>query len=499
MKKLILFITVFTLSVGLFNLQNVGAETTSVINWDSEDTGLIFGQATIPADVTSMTLKLKTGGIAEDWLVLENDDYEFGMIFLTDTYQVVTTLFDELDPATLGNDKYIIYPDGFTNTPEYTEYYINFEAYEINQDPTGDTATSLYFSFPVDGAIDSTTFNTLFDEMEDDSILTFSSDSLGYGEIALAMEAGVAVESSSYTQDVYISTYISIPPDTTNVDLYLGPLGIVFSSTAGTVPMTVYYYDDEKNLVNSEELTSINQEASQFYPDSEDQTIYKVPYEYFNYNVTNEVSYIRVEFSNYNDIYALARGLNTYASQCTYYIDHEAIKVNWNVDGEVSNTYYLSLGTITQYIGTPPTVEGKTFQYWIDQNGNTFEKQAITTDMLSNNIANLYGVYIDTPTTINGSLDSPEVGEGNIAILLDDLGFNDGAERVIVFALVLIIVTIALLAKRVPMFNILVVDGVIVAFFVTLGLLPTFVTIIISIVLIFLAYRYFMGGGGSSE
>lgn len=193
-----------------------------------------------------------------------------------------------------------------------------------------------------------------------------------------------------------------------------------------------------------------------------------------------------------------------YNNFSSYAFDADWVYVNYIADGDIiydTATFTNGFAPFDDEIDLPE-ITGKEFSYWIDANGDVFEPntQNITSGIAINNIANIYAIYVNESEdgSIVGPPD-PTPDGGQFEIFLISMGFNDAIERIIIFALVLIGVTILCIVKGVGVFHILIIDAIILAFFMALGLLPTFVTIIIIVALLFFGYLYLMSGGGLSN
>lgn len=296
------------------------------------------------------------------------------------------------------------------------------------------------------------------------------------------------------------SNYIPIPENTNAIDFYSSAL----LNYTGEEWNLINYYDEDYNLVRTYPIINFTGDDywHDFFPYDEEgdprHGLANLAWSFFNYDVSNEVKFIQFEGLDFNPSYVLSKTIN-YNLLSYYYLDGDYIRVNFIIDGQIWENYIGVVGGFTNYNDIPPTIEGKTFAYFVDADGNVFDNiSAITLDMVNNKVVNFYGIYFDTPTTVNPDVEDPTADASSFEILLADLGFNDGPERVIIFSVIILLVTLVLFAKGVAVFSVLIVDAIILAFFMSLGLLPVFVSAILIIVLIFFGYFY-MRGGVSSE
>jgi len=381
-----------------------------------------------------------------------------------------------------------VFDYSYGDDPEFTnDYVINFDAYEMPQH-----VDNLIISIPV-----TTCDSTLIPQLESIGDYSYSYEDLAYGKMALAVYPDLVVEGDFLTQNKYMSNYIEIPPNTSLIDFYIS---IKHAYHGPEDASHVLYYNEDKEQVFTDRIGNDSSEDRwhQWNPYTDlDINLLNLAWSFWGYDVSNEIKYIRFELYDYNNTYGLV-GASRIAREYMYYLDGQSIEVNYIVEGEIDKTVYAVAGGFIVYREIPPTVSGKTFSHWMDANGEIFEG-SITTDIITNNTTNIYAIYITTKTVVNPAVDDPTPTGGNFEILLTEVGFNDPAERVIIFALIIIMISIILLVKGVALFNILVVDGIIVAFFISLGLLPAFVSIIIIIILIFFGWRYVMTGGGGDE
>ena len=115
--------------------------------------------------------------------------------------------------------------------------------------------------------------------------------------------------------------------------------------------------------------------------------------------------------------------------------------------------------------------------------------------MLIGNTVKLSAYYREVPLSIEIVVNEGVVDEeGAFPVLMTELGFNDPVERTIVFGFVAILTALLLLWKKVSTFAILLVVGAELSFFMYIGVIPVFATIIIMLVLIFLGMSQMRGG-----
>lgn len=489
MKKLLIIFTftIMTLiSVGFTQTYAVdvdGDMTWSCEAWAEDD--MLIGDAQIPSGVTSLTVGFPSNAQTQAGFLSDGEEENFDFLFYDGA-----TLVKALWGAGIWRANENIVSSG----EDVTYHIINFDAYDLPSN-----VDSINIQIPViecDQYFESQAF---FDSIE----FTYTFDDLAYGRIGVAVYPNYQLApSSTYYEERIITGFIPIPHNTTSIEMN-GRLSWFNTSPASTGIM--HYYDEDKNLINSidvsNEVVDTGDPYHDWFPYEVDTPrLLSVAWSYYGYDVSNEIRYIRFETYDFNSSYILTN-VDIWSNELFYYLDGEYLTVNYVVDGDIDETYNSYIGAITPYLDNDPTLTGHTFSHWIDPNGVEFdpENSSITITMVNNDIVNITAIFTENPSTIDLTVEDPTPDGGVFEDVLDDVGFNDAPERVIVFAVIIIVVSIALLALRLPFFNIIVVDAIITAFFMSLGLLPVFVSVIIGILFVFLAYKYVMGGGGSNE
>ena len=177
-----------------------------------------------------------------------------------------------------------------------------------------------------------------------------------------------------------------------------------------------------------------------------------------------------------------------------YIFDGEVNTVNFYSENEIIYSHKAVLGSIARYPGLNPTKEGESFTHWITANGVEYNWTAIDEDMLIGDIVNFYAVFEDVPDIIDIGVTDPAADEESLFTgALTSMGFNDPIERTIVFGFVAVITAGLMLWRGISIIATVVVVGCELFFFMYLGLLPAFVSIIIILLLVFIGWGYRKG------
>ena len=183
--------------------------------------------------------------------------------------------------------------------------------------------------------------------------------------------------------------------------------------------------------------------------------------------------------------------LYTRNNNLIYIFDGEVNTVNFYSQSEIVYSHKAVLGSIARYPIAYPTKTGEVFTHWITANGVEYNWTAIDEDMLIGNTVNFYAVFEDIPDVIDISVIDPTADETSLFTgALTNLGFNDPISRTIVFGFLAVMTAGFMFWKGISVVATVVVVGIELFFFMYLGLIPMFVSIIIILLLIFIGWGY---------
>ena len=169
--------------------------------------------------------------------------------------------------------------------------------------------------------------------------------------------------------------------------------------------------------------------------------------------------------------------------------------VNFWVDDSIDFYRLSPLGAYVPYSVASPVKEGYDFIDWVYHDNTPYRyPDPISETYFINGQVNLYATFREIPTDFVGPVQDLTANEGSkFTSAMTSLGFNDPIERTIVFGFVVILTSLLLLFKGVSNFAILIVVTCELLFFMYLGVLPLFTSIIIGLVLLLIGFKT-MGG-----
>lgn len=492
MKKFILSITFTCLIVMcVLGLSSVGADTVDSLDWEAHELGSDYYIS------ASIVLEEGTKSVS---IYIPNTSYTRSNLSALSTNGLSEFRVGYIDGGVLSfvdfgewsEYDYIMPNSGYLE--DFVEFEFNFSAYDIPE-----SATGFYISIP--SLISATGLETVLDA---DSYYTCSTSELPIGIISIALnDMRYNYPDASHDATRYVSNVIEIPTNTDSIT-FIGQT--TFYQETFDHYDYIIYYDDNMQVVRSAEMSNASvvcDSATEYCHDWFPFNVVSkmdVAWEFYGYNEsTSNVKYIQFVFYDYYAPYGSNYPFNTIEANIRdswYILDGDIVQVNYIANGEIIDDMLGVIGvrsTFRESLMESP--DGKDFSHWIDEDGNVFDPyMALTDEMVSNGIANFYAIFVDEPSPTNPVVIENTPDGGIFEVAMDDMGFNDAPERVIVFALAVIMPSIILLGLRVPIFNIIVVDACIIAFFMSLGLIPVFVSAVIIIVVIFLAWKFVMSG-----
>ena len=184
----------------------------------------------------------------------------------------------------------------------------------------------------------------------------------------------------------------------------------------------------------------------------------------------------------------------------TYNFDNAVLPiVNFWVDGVVDYNVLAPVGSYVEYSSAYPTKVGYDFIEWVYHDNTPYSDwDPLDGDYFINGEINLYAVFRVIPTDLVGAVDDFVADEeSKFTVAMTSLGFNDPIERTIVFGFVVILSSLLLLFKGASNVAILIVVTCELLFFMYLGVLPLFASIIIGLILLLIGFKTI--GGGANE
>ena len=466
--KVTLILLTSVIIYGVTSFQGVKAETTTVV-WTMDTTNTehaLNGNFEFTQFVTEMIVLIPHDE-ANGHLV-DNGTYEFTWNF----YNAADVLVDTLDSYDVFGDS-----EGANWYYDY-EFHINFDVLDIDS-----TARKIEIILPQAYTDSNPADVGYLDYMNDNTVVSLSTSSIPYGLFRFFAEAnGDGYYDTHWLhgdiQPLEVGTeYISLIPAFSLTDRIFGDESIL------------YFYDDLYNVIGSRVIYP--------YPTYFDDT------SYIGYNVPI------ADLDDYDDFayfsFKAAIWLYTpsklliYNNSLIYTFDGNVLDVNFYSEQEIVYTHKTVLGGRARYPIFKPTKEGEIFSHWITANGVEYNWTAISEDMLIGNDVNFYAVFEVVPDDIAISVIDPTADEDSLITgLLTNLGFNDPISRTIVFGFVAVITAGLMLFKGISIMATVVVVGCELFFFMYLGLIPMFVSIMIILVLVFVGWGY-RSGGASHE
>lgn len=393
--------------------------------------------------------------------ILDNDNEVFTIIFYNSLDVIMTTL----DGETVFGD--------LLTSQEYS-YQLNFDVLGIST-----TAVKMKFILPQTYTDSNTADVGYIDYVNDNTTVSVNSIGIPTGLMRFYWEESPTGE-ANYLQG-------NMTPISYGTE-YLG-FRYTFSVHKRLFDEDglIYFYDENDILLDT---VTMNEYAVTGYGDP--------------MNAYGSIDIPLYEITNYEDItqfrvraivwqYTPAV-LYIYNNSFIYIEDGNVNTVNYYSEGEIVYSHLAVLGSIARYPITYPIKEGEIFSHWITANGVEYNFTAIDEDMLIGTTVNFYAVFEDIPDIIDLTVIDPTADEGGLFTgALTSMGFNDPIERTIVFGFVAVITAGLMLWKGISIMATIVVVGCELFFFMYLGLLPAFVSIIIILLLIFVGWGYRKG------
>jgi len=460
--SLVLLLTLITYSVNDF--KSVGAVDTSV-TWTMDTTATehsLNGVYEFGTGIKEVTIYIPESLN----ITVDNGTEQITIIFYNSLGVIMNTLDGQTEfGKILSNDFGTI----------DAHYQFNFEALGISS-----TAVKLLFVIPTNYTDSILAPAGYIDGVNANSTVVKTTTEPSFGLFRFAWEE-LAGSSANYLQ----SDEILIPLGTEfvglryNFDFY----GRIFEAES-----KMYFYDDSDILLDTLTLYP--------YETSGDEAN---PYGTFNISlaelVTNyeDVSYFTLKAAVWQ--YTPAR-LYIHNNSLLYIFDGEVNTVNFYSDTEIVYSHKAVLGSIARFPQMPPTKVGEVFTHWITANGVEYNWTAISQDMLIGDTVNFYAIFEDIPEVIVPLGTTPIADEESLFTgALTTMGFDDPISRTIVFGFVAVMTAGFMLWKGISVIATIVVVGTELFFFMYLGLIPMFVSIIIILLLIFIGLAYAKGGG----
>lgn len=190
------------------------------------------------------------------------------------------------------------------------------------------------------------------------------------------------------------------------------------------------------------------------------------------------------------------------ATTSFYDFDGDGIfDANYISEGEIHESFKTVAGAILspRELDPDPADPLKQFSYWAMADGSEYRDTVLTSNDFTDGVYTLYAIFETIPDPVVTVIDNDPTDGADVFIVgIDDLGGADPVSRTIIFAILIILVSVGLLYKGVNNFVIILVNSAITGFFIYLGILPIFVTVVLILLLIFLAFSL-RAGGRSNE
>ena len=397
------------------------------------------------------------------------DDIAYILDNGTDVFTI--NFYDEFDVLVNALDGELVFGELYPSTA-YT-YQFNFSVLDIDT-----TAVKLEFILPQTYTDSSPAAAGYIDYVNDNTTVIRDSldTTLGLFRFYWVEDAGSA--NLLQSDKVYFTVgteYISLVSS-------FHITGSIFDSVS-----LMYFYDENDILL---ETIYINDYITRF--DEADS--------YLGFNIPVIEAVTNYEDISYFTLQLVVFGytpstLFNHNNLLAYVFDGNITNVNFYSEGEIIYSHKAVIGSIARYPGIYPTKTGEVFSHWITANGVEYNFTAIEENMLVGDDVNFYAVFDPDPDSITIIVTDPTADEDNgFTVALTSLGFNDPVERTIVFGFVAIITMGLMLWRGISVIACIVVVGLELFFFMYLGLIPAFVSILIILVLIFIGWGYEKGG-----
>ena len=185
-----------------------------------------------------------------------------------------------------------------------------------------------------------------------------------------------------------------------------------------------------------------------------------------------------------------------------YYNTNRYIEINKNaieiivIAGlTIHETLFAYLGRPIPTPSTAPTLSNLQFEYWALSNGTQYDftyipesvrigvQEGIASGVISDSYFYVYGVY--SRTDLGATIDDPtnNTPEG-LGTVLAAFGLNNDAGKIFLYFLIMLFITIILVVSQLKTIVIMISDLLITIFFIYLGWIPIYASIIISLIFI---------------
>lgn len=364
--------------------------------------------------------------------------------------------------------------DGFETNDFFGNYFGNLdELYHVNFNilDIDSTAVSMEVIIPQDfadttGNICPVGYETYINE---NSYAIINYDQVDFGNLRF-----------KYVDHVIPTNYM----DWVESDYALYPVGSEYLQIYTTYLRTVHYDDDFAEVVFYDvDYIELDRKVLMGNRGVDNKTFIWRTEDILN---SESVVYFTVNFLTTRAYSETIYSVNAFT---VYTGDQEFTTVNfYDDDGTLLFTHKTVVGAIARYaIIYPEGESGYEFSYWTQGDGALYNFTPITEAMLINNTVNFYANFSKIPSYIVGDVVDFTADENSqFTTLMTTMGFNDPIERTIIFGFLAIITAIALMYKGVSTFATLMVVGIELIFFMFLGVIPLFASVIIIIVLVFI-------------
>ena len=355
-------------------------------------------------------------------------------------------------------------------TSQAYSYQFNLDV--LNIDPT---ANKLVFILPLTYTDSSPADAGFLDYVNDNTTTDVSYTNIPFGLFRFYWSVGDLGGASNYL-------YSDIKP------LELGTQFIGFRYSLGInyrlfdEYSKIYFYDTNDILIGTEDLIS-------YVVGSDEENPYgSIDIPLLDLAYYEDITQFKVRIVVWQYTPSILYNRN---NQFLYIFDGNVNTVNFYSESEIVYTHKGLLGSIARYPQAYPTKTGEIFSHWITANGVEYNWTAIDEDMLIGNTVNFYAVFEDIPDVIDISVIDPTADETSLFTgALTNLGFNDPISRTIVFGFLAVMTAGFMFWKGISVVATVVVVGIELFFFMYLGLIPMFVSIIIILLLIFIGWGY---------
>jgi len=354
-------------------------------------------------------------------------------------------------------------------------YYLNLDVNNIDE-----TATTLLWIIPTGYTTTVPAPAGYIDDLNDASVVSLSSGIIDVGFTRFYWEESVSPSNANYLFG-------------TKTDLPLGTefLGFRYNFSIWynlwDENALIYFYDENDILLDTLQFRDYDI-SGWGDPDN--------PYGSVDIPIRDVINYENIDYFIIRMVISQFHvgTLESWSTGFIYILDGEVNTVNFYSEGVIVYSHKALLGSIARFPQTYPTKEGELFTHWITANGVEYNWTAIDEDMLIGDAVNFYAVFEDIPDIIPITVIDPTADETSLFTgALTTMGFNDPISRTIVFGFVAMITAGLMFWKGISVIAIVVVVGIELFFFMYLGLIPAFVSIIIILVLVFVGWSYRSG------